>query len=115
MTATYRSDHAADPELFEQLMRERYGPLGKVMAERNQPGPPDPARRPQVAPAYQSSPDPDAAEHYAKLKDAVAEGNSRSPADLPAPERTPPVPGWIWCNSCSGWCTPQGICGCNDR
>ncbi|WP_405526705.1 hypothetical protein OG426_30170 [Streptomyces canus] len=37
MTATYRSDHAADPELFERLMRERYGPLDKVMAERDRP------------------------------------------------------------------------------
>ncbi len=112
MTATYRSDHAADPELFERLMRERYGPLDKVMAERkrNRPRSTAPSRRPVMAPAYQSAPDPHAAEHFAQLKEAVAEADGRSRTG----QRTPPAPGMTWCYSCDGWCTPQGICGCNN-
>ncbi|WP_168724271.1 hypothetical protein [Streptomyces sp. A1547] len=31
------------------------------------------------------------------------------------PERKPPVAGAIWCNSCSAWCLPSGICRCNNR
>ncbi|WP_314251005.1 hypothetical protein [Streptomyces sp. DSM 40907] len=34
---------------------------------------------------------------------------------ISAPDRTPPVPGAIWCNSCSSWCLPSGICRCNNR
>lgn len=118
MTATYRSDHAADPELFERLMRERYGPLDKVMAERNQPRPTTPPRRPRplMAPAYQSHPDPDAAEHLAALTDATAKAPvGRATPVTPVLQRIPPAPGMTWCESCPGWCTPQGICGCNNR
>ncbi|MGI5139371.1 MULTISPECIES: hypothetical protein [unclassified Streptomyces] len=118
MTATYRSDHAADPELFERLMRERYGPLDKVMAERNLPHPPAPARRPrpQMAPPYQPHTDPDAAEHFAELRDAIAKGPIGQVAPVaPVLKRTPPAPGMTWCNACDGWCTAQGICGCNNR
>ncbi|MFH8772066.1 hypothetical protein [Streptomyces sp. NPDC017958] len=113
MTATYRSDHAADPELFERLMRERYGPLDKVMAERDRPYPPAPARRPQMAPAYQ--PDPDAAEHLAVLREARTQGPVGRTAAAPSSKRTPPSPGMAWCYGCDGWCTPQGICRCNNR
>lgn len=108
MTATYRSDHAADPKLFERLMRERYGPLDKVMAERNPPT--IPVRRPVMAFAYTSTPDPRAAEHYEMLKEAVAEADDRSRAG----QHTPPHPDATWCYSCDGWCSPQGICGCNN-
>jgi hypothetical protein len=113
MTVTYRSDHAADPELFERLMRERYGPLDRVIAERNRTHPPELVRRQRLlmATAYLSHPDPDAAEHYAQRKEAVAEADGRSRAG----QRTPPFPGATWCNSCDGWCTAQGICGCNNR
>ncbi|MFF4504797.1 hypothetical protein [Streptomyces sp. NPDC001401] len=111
MTATYRSDHAADPVLFERLMRERYGPLDKVMAERDRPRPTTPFRRSVMAPAHQSTPDPDAAEHYAQLKEAAVAVNGQSRTG----QHTPPYPGAVWCNSCDGWCTPQGICGCNNR
>ncbi|MFB7323442.1 hypothetical protein [Streptomyces sp. NPDC056190] len=114
MTATYRSDHAADPELFERLMRERYGPLDKVLAE-TQPPPPRPARnrrRQMAALQYQPMPDPHAAEHYAVLKKEVAEADGRS---VPGTERVPPYPGAVWCYACDSWCTPQGICGCNNR
>ncbi|MFF3514667.1 hypothetical protein [Streptomyces sp. NPDC002573] len=125
MTATYRSDHAADPALFERLMRERYGPLDKVMAERKRPHPPAPDRRPVTAPAYQSKPDPDAARHLADLQEAISQPVGRpaalvkAPNGQPfpaasAPRRKPPAPGMTWCNSCDGWCTPQGICGCNN-
>ncbi|MGW1157739.1 hypothetical protein ACWD48_05835 [Streptomyces sp. NPDC002519] len=123
--ATYRSNHAADPVLFERLMRERYGPLSKLMAERKRPHPPAPDRRPVMAPAYQSKPDPDAARHLAELTEAIARPAARLVAlkppaarpvgAAPAPERTPPYPGATWCDSCPGWCTPQGICGCNNR
>ncbi|MFB7424704.1 hypothetical protein ACFC0K_15675 [Streptomyces hydrogenans] len=30
-------------------------------------------------------------------------------------ERIPPFPGAVWCNACDRWCSPAGICGCNDR
>ncbi|MFD7769822.1 hypothetical protein [Streptomyces sp. NPDC059787] len=110
MTATYRSDHAADPVFFERLMRERYGPLSKVLAERKRPCSPPPARRPVMAPAYQSKPDPDAARHLAELREALDE----NPAPTVTGKRTPPAPGMVWCYSCDGWCTPQGICGCNN-
>ncbi|WP_330306186.1 MULTISPECIES: hypothetical protein [unclassified Streptomyces] len=116
MSATYRCDHAADPELFERLMRERYGPLDKVLAERNQPGPPgpDPARRRRhlMARSCTSTPDPDAAEHLADLKEAIAQGPLRGPAPV---LKHPPAPGMTWCHACDGWCTAQGICGCNNR
>lgn len=32
-----------------------------------------------------------------------------------ATDRKPPVPGAVWCNSCSSWCMPSGICRCNNR
>ncbi|MQY11427.1 hypothetical protein SRB5_15450 [Streptomyces sp. RB5] len=39
--------------------------------------------------------------------------------DSPTPKHSehgePPVPGAEWCNSCSGWCVPPGICRCNNR
>ncbi|MEH0576846.1 MULTISPECIES: hypothetical protein [Streptomyces] len=111
MTTSYRSDHAADPELFERLMRERYGPLDKVMAERDRPSPTAPVRRPKMAPAHQSAPDSHTAEHVARLEDSVAQADSRSRAG----QRTPPYPGAVWCYACESWCTPQGICGCNNR
>ncbi|MFC4889074.1 hypothetical protein [Streptomyces beijiangensis] len=39
-----------------------------------------------------------------------------TPASAPAePQRTPPVPGAVWCNGCDSWCWPTGICGCNNR
>lgn len=40
------------------------------------------------------------------------------PAFVPAAperERTPPVPGSVWCKSCDAWCTPSGMCRCNNR
>ncbi|MEU4094450.1 hypothetical protein [Streptomyces sp. NPDC026673] len=111
MTATYRSNHAADPELFERLMRERYGPLHKVLAERSVPRPPDPVRSHLMYP--RPAPDPDAATHVAELQQDL---DARRPRPAVAPkERTPPVPGATWCNACDGWCTPQGMCRCNDR
>ncbi|MFJ1529768.1 hypothetical protein ACIOFV_15300 [Streptomyces mirabilis] len=114
MTATYRADHAADPELYERLMRERYGPLNKVMAERS--GPRAPARRSLTDRADQPIPDPDAAAHLAELQEAIAQGPVGRPGPaVPLQQRTPPAPGMTWCNACDGWCTPQGICGCNDR
>ncbi|MFK0106398.1 hypothetical protein [Streptomyces sp. NPDC091217] len=115
MTSTYRSDHAADPVLFERLMRERYGPLAKVMAERTRLSPPPvpPRGTPAMRPAYQSGPDPDAAKHLADLGEAIGVTVHR-PAPAAAEQRIPPAPGMVWCNSCDGWCTPQGICGCND-
>ncbi|MGW2700793.1 hypothetical protein [Streptomyces sp. NPDC001340] len=115
MTATYRSDHAADPVLYERLMRERYGPLAKVMAERNRPGPPPalPRRPPVMLPAYQSKPAPDPAQHLADPGEATGATVTR-PAPAAPDKRTPPAPGMVWCNSCDGWCTPQGICGCNN-
>ena len=37
-------------------------------------------------------------------------------APQPEPEnRTPPVPGAVWCASCDSWCLPPGICRCNNR
>jgi hypothetical protein len=111
MTATYRADHADDPERYERLMRERYGPLDKVMAERS--GPSSSARRP---PMGRATPDPAAAEHVAELKKAIAQGPvGRLGPAAPIEQRTPPVPGMTWCHACDGWCTQQGICGCNDR
>ncbi|WP_324787069.1 hypothetical protein [Streptomyces sp. H51] len=115
MTDTYRSEHAADPALFERLMRERYGPLSKVLAERTRPCPPSPPprRRPAMPAIYTPKPDPDAARHFADLSEAVGAPSVRPiPADIS--KRTPPAPGMTWCYSCDGWCTDQGICGCND-
>ena len=115
MTASYRSDHAADPDLYERLMRERYGPLPELMAERDHPRLPAPARRPML-PAAQATPDPDAATHYAELQEAIVEAAIGRPRPIVATkERIPPVPGAIWCDSCTSWCTPQGMCRCNDR
>ncbi|WP_127361515.1 hypothetical protein [Actinacidiphila soli] len=114
MTATYRSDHAADPELYERLMRERYGPLPKVMAERDVPPPPDLVRSHLMPP--RPAPDPDAATHYADLQEAINEAAIGRPGSLlTKPKRIPPFPGAAWCNSCDTWCTPQGMCRCNDR
>ncbi|MGW1622267.1 hypothetical protein [Streptomyces sp. NPDC002172] len=115
MTATYRSDHAADPVLFERLMRERYGPLAKVMAEGRRPCPPPVPlpRTPAMRPAYQSRPDPDAAKHFAELGEAIGVTAHR-PAPATTEQRTPPAPGMVWCNSCDGSCIPQGICGRNN-
>lgn len=31
------------------------------------------------------------------------------------PDRKPPMPGAMWCDSCSAWCLPPGICRCNYR
>lgn len=111
MTATYRSDHAADPELFERLMRERYGPLDKVMAERDRPRPPAPARRRLMAAAHQSTPDPDVAER----DNQPAEVGERTSTGLTSTKRPPPHLGAVWCYACDGWCSPHGICGCNNR
>ncbi|MFD3452762.1 hypothetical protein ACFWVC_11305 [Streptomyces sp. NPDC058691] len=113
MSATYRSDHAADPELFERLMRERYGPLPKVLADLDVPPPPEPVRSHQMSP--RTTPDPDAATHYAELQQEIAEAASRPRPAAGSKERTPPVPGATWCNSCNSWCSPQGMCHCNDR
>jgi hypothetical protein len=114
VTAPYRSDRAADPELFERLMRERYGPLDKVLAERERPHPLAPAQRPLMAPTYQSRPDPDAAQHLAALKEAIARPTGGPASTGAVHKRTPPAPGIIWCCSCDGWCTLQGICECNN-
>ncbi len=31
------------------------------------------------------------------------------------PDRTPPVPGAVWCKACDSWCLPSGVCRCNNR
>ncbi|MER5639391.1 hypothetical protein ABT095_20840 [Kitasatospora sp. NPDC002227] len=101
MPATYNSDDAVEPDLYVQLMNERYGSLRAVLAERNRPTPPRPSRKAQPA----ITPDPHAAEHRATLLAAL---NDQT-------ERTPPVPGAIWCKSCDSWCLPNGLCRCNNR
>lgn len=117
MTSTYRSDHAADPELFERLMRERYGPLPKLLDERNRPRPERRARRALRNPAVPPNPDPHGAEHFAQLQAGIEEAAIGRPRPTVAtePKRTPPFPGATWCNSCDSWCTPLGVCRCNDR
>ncbi|MGW3246515.1 hypothetical protein [Streptomyces sp. NPDC001070] len=113
MIETYRSDHAADPELYERLMRERYGPPAKVFAERGTSRRPPTFARSCLMPRL--DPDPNAAAHLAELQQDLAE-SARRPRPIVAPkERTPPVPGAVWCDSCSSWCTPAGMCRCNDR
>ncbi|MET8326177.1 hypothetical protein [Streptomyces sp. NPDC005181] len=121
-TATYRTDGAADPELYERLMRERYGPLPKLLAELVRPRPEPPVRRRTKMPAlsptiYEPNPDPKADEHYADLAAGIEEagiGRPR-PARSAEPERIPPFPGATWCKSCDSWCTSQGVCRCNNR
>ncbi|MER6919552.1 hypothetical protein [Streptomyces spiralis] len=106
----------ADPALYERLITERNGQPSKILAERTRPGPPPPTppRRPvTMRPAYTAKPDPDAAEHFADLQEAIGVTVTR-PAPAATTKRTPPAPGMTWCNSCDGWCTPQGICGCNN-
>jgi hypothetical protein len=56
------------------------------------------------------SPDPEAARHGAEPTDAIDARRSQQ-----APIRTPPYPGATWCNSCDSWCSPAGVCRCNDR
>jgi hypothetical protein len=107
---TYRTDHAADPELYGRLMLERYGPLPQLMAERN--------RRPAPARSHfmTATPDPDADRHRAELEAAIEEADIGRPRPvLNKAERTPPFPGAEWCDSCDRWCSPQGMCRCNDR
>ncbi|MFE6188066.1 hypothetical protein ACFQ6U_26940 [Streptomyces sp. NPDC056465] len=42
---------------------------------------------------------------------ATAEG----PTPTDKKKRTPPFPGAVWCDACERWCSPAGICGCNNR
>lgn len=111
-TPTYRTDHAADPELYGRLMRERYGSLGRVMAEsRRLPAPAESTRMP-------IQPDPDAARHRADLEAALDKADAdrhRTTVLTKDTGRTPPFPGATWCDSCTSWCSPIGICRCNNR
>lgn len=118
-TATYRTDDAADPELYERLMHERYGPLPKLLAELTRPRPEPPVRRRPKMPAlsptiHEPNPDPKADEHYAELAAGIEEAGIGRPRIAKA-ERTPPFPGATWCKSCDSWCTSQGVCRCNNR
>lgn len=122
---TYRTDHADDPELFGRLMRERYGPLPKVLAELKRPGPPPPLAAPKrrqtmTAPttppqAHDPNPDPNADEHYAELIAGIEEAGIGRPRLHKSGGLLPPYPGAMWCHSCDSWCSPQGWCRCNNR
>ncbi|MFF3493699.1 hypothetical protein ACFYWS_20370 [Streptomyces sp. NPDC002795] len=108
MALQYKADEAADPQLFERLMVERYGPLAKLLSERR--------ARPRTSrnDPMPSNPDPDAERHCADLL-AALDGIGVEAAIAKQAERTPPYPGAVWCEPCESWCTPQGICGCNNR
>ncbi len=67
MPATTRTAGAVDPDLYERLLEERYGPLREVFAERHRPSPAWPAP-PKAAPG----PDPHAARHLAELQAEIA-------------------------------------------
>lgn len=113
VSMTYRTDHAADPVLYERLMCERYGPLPQLMAELNRrPAPPRSNLMNHVL-----EPAPDADWNLARLAAGIEEaGIGRPRPILSKPDRTPPFPGAEWCESCERWCSPpQAICGCNDR
>ncbi|TQF05527.1 hypothetical protein E6W39_29000 [Kitasatospora acidiphila] len=75
MPATYNTDGAEDPDLYAQLMTERYGPLRLILAERNRPAPPRQARA-------NLTPDPRAAEHRHQLLEAL--NNRPQPDPEPA-------------------------------
>ncbi len=104
MTTAYRTEHAAEPAAYGRLMAERYGPLPQLLTERHRPTPPR-------SPALPPTTDPHAARHRAELVAALrTPGRTATPA-----ERNPPYPGAVWCNSCDSWCTPHGVCRCNNR
>lgn len=112
MTMSYSAPNASDPELYERLMLERYGPLQQLMAERN--------RRPVLARSHPmtriTNPDPEADRHRAELEAAIEEAAIGRPRPIvQKPQRTPPYPGAEWCDSCESWCSPQGLCRCNNR
>ncbi|GAA2084950.1 hypothetical protein GCM10009759_04370 [Kitasatospora saccharophila] len=114
--STYTAVGAADPEAYDRLMRERYGPLAALEGERASPPPLSPA-----APGHrrysQRWPDPKAAQHRELLDLALRIRHQKLKAPVTTePDRTPPVPGAIWCKSCDSWCDPtSGLCRCNNR
>ncbi|MFJ4668968.1 hypothetical protein [Kitasatospora purpeofusca] len=65
----YQAPAAADPDLYAQLMQERYGPPRAVFAEQNRPAPLPP--RPRVRRHSARWPDPNAAAHRADLLRAL--------------------------------------------
>ncbi|MFC8447742.1 hypothetical protein [Kitasatospora sp. NPDC057223] len=65
----YKAPASADPDLYAQLMRERYGPMRAVFAEQNRPAPSPP--RPRSRRHSVRWPDPDAAKHRAELLRAL--------------------------------------------
>ncbi|TQK44453.1 hypothetical protein FBY35_5957 [Streptomyces sp. SLBN-118] len=69
MPATYNTEGAADPKLYARLMEERYGPLPQLLAERRSV-----SKKP---PPGLSTPDPEAAQHYAELAAAIGARTSR--------------------------------------
>lgn len=111
MAVTYRTRLAADPELYGQLVVERYGPLSRLLAERHRC-----AGRTKLAVEQVMTPspgsDPDAARRRAELAKAI---QAPRPSSQQAPTRTAPYLGATWCNSCDSWCSPAGVCRCNDR
>ncbi|MEU5384046.1 hypothetical protein [Kitasatospora cineracea] len=66
---TYQAPAAADPDLYAQLMQERYGPPRAVFAEQGRPAPLQPRPRPRRHSARW--PDPDAAKHREQLLRAL--------------------------------------------
>ncbi|KDN85621.1 hypothetical protein [Kitasatospora cheerisanensis] len=114
--STYAANDAADPEAYDRLMRERYGPLAALDWESACPPPLSPAP-PRHRKYSRRWPDPEAAQHRELLDLALRTRQQKMKASvIPEPDRTPPVPGAIWCNSCDSWCDPiSNLCRCNDQ
>ncbi|MFE2346053.1 hypothetical protein [Kitasatospora cineracea] len=112
----YQDPTAAEPDLYARLMQERYGPMRTLLAEQQRPAPLPPTRpRPR---RYNARwPDPKAAQHRELLDLALRIRHQKMKAPVTTePDRTPPVPGAIWCKSCDSWCDPtSGLCRCNNR
>ncbi|WP_327744648.1 hypothetical protein OHO28_29275 [Streptomyces europaeiscabiei] len=70
MSRDYSAHEAADPELYERLMEERYGPLADLLTEKRRKGtlppPPGTYRYMPVTPE-------EAAHNYAELARAIEE------------------------------------------
>ncbi|GAA3371277.1 hypothetical protein GCM10020367_21300 [Streptomyces sannanensis] len=67
----YETSSAVDPELYRQLLEERYGPLNKLLAEQRRRTPPYRPRRTGQPRQLTPTPPDEAARHYVQLADAI--------------------------------------------